>query len=447
VMPKMAEFMNVDTYYNPFEKTEERIDSAEVRVTPADLYPYEKWEKIYNYYLRSAPENPVQAENHLSPVQEGLPGFAIHELSGKYLNPLTTYVEIDSSRGGFYFADGNAGVLYRYDNDLVAIDSVFGDKGIVAAAHSEDRMKILSMGVLSPSDKKLGKYTEVRFNNLTSHTIIDSLDRPVHVSAADLNRDHREDLVICEFGFRYGMLGWYENKGEGVYIKHILRDLPGAVRTEVADFDHDGDPDILALMAQGDEGLFIYYNDGDGNFREKKIAGFPPVYGSNYFALFDFDGDGDTDILTTNGDNADYSFSLKSYHGIRIFINNGNNQFEEKIFLPVNGVQKAIPGDFDNDGDIDLVSISYFPDYDKKPEESFIYWQNKGDNQYKRFTFGESFRGRWMVMDAADIDHDGDLDIALGSAVFSFGEVPQRFKNTWNKKRISVLILENKLID
>ena len=40
-------------------------------------------------------------------------------------------------------------------------------------------------------------------------------------------------------------------------------------------------------------------------------------------------------------------------------------------------------------------------------------------------SFPQSTNGRWIVMDAADIDNDGDIDIALGSFVsFWLKETP-----------------------
>jgi hypothetical protein len=94
--------------------------------------------------------------------------------------------------------------------------------------------------------------------------------------------------------------------------------------------------DIAALYAQGDERIVIYYNDGQGEFRGgfKIAARFPGVYGSMYFDLHDFDRDGDMDILYVNGDNFDYSQILKPYHGIRIYENDGSDNFQRKVFLP-----------------------------------------------------------------------------------------------------------------
>ena len=70
--------------------------------------------------------------------------------------------------------------------------------------------------------------------------------------------------------------------------------------------------DILALMSQGDEKIILLLNQGDFNFRINTILSFPPVYGSSYFDVADFNHDGKFDILYTNGDNADYSMILKA---------------------------------------------------------------------------------------------------------------------------------------
>jgi hypothetical protein len=59
-------------------------------------------------------------------------------------------------------------------------------------------------------------------------------------------------------------------------------------------------------------------------------------------------------MVTANGDNADYSIVLKNYHGIRVHINQGNNEFKETFFYPVYGATRLLAEDFDQDGDIDF---------------------------------------------------------------------------------------------
>ncbi|NJO25167.1 MAG: hypothetical protein HC867_04370 [Bacteroidia bacterium] len=70
---------------------------------------------------------------------------------------------------------------------------------------------------------------------------------------------------------------------------------------------------------------------------------------------------------------------------------------------------------------------------------------NIGDDQFQRYTFDGYKDGRWMTMEAGDMDGDGDLDIILGSALFGFGEVPESYTSRWREKRVSVCVLENRL--
>jgi hypothetical protein len=171
-------------------------------------------------------------------------------------------------------------------------------------------------------------------------------------------------------------------------------------------------------MAQGDEGLDVFYNQGNGQFVKDRILRFPATYGSMSFALTDFNQDGHPDIVYVNGDNGDFSVILKPYHGIRILLNDGSNQFEESFFYPMNGAYKAIPFDFDKDGDIDIATISFFPDFFNHPEEGFIFLENiTSENKFnfKASTFPGSEDGRWITMEMADTDEDGAQDLLLGS--------------------------------
>ena len=183
----------------------------------------------------------------------------------------------------YFFADANAGKLFSLNQQFDIIDSVNAGKGTVAMLNTNNGMQVLSMGILSPSDAKLGKLSLINKNKNNS-TLLDSLQRPVFVSYADLDNDKKEDIVVNEFGFRQGSLNWYKNMGNGKYEKHLLRALPGAIRTEIFDFNKDGRPDIIALMAQGDEGVFIYYNEGNGKFREERVASFPPCMAPAIFS-------------------------------------------------------------------------------------------------------------------------------------------------------------------
>src|SRR5690606_20522694 len=143
------------------------------------------------------------------------------------------------------------------------------------------------------------------------------------------------------FGNETGMLAWHENNGRGGYQKRILNERSGAITSIIKDANGDGLPDIYVLMAQGDEGIFLYENQGEGKFTERRLLSFLPLNGSQYMELADFNRDGHDDIVYVAGDNADKTPILKDYHGVYIFLNDGNANFSQAYFYPMNGAYKA----------------------------------------------------------------------------------------------------------
>lgn len=407
-----------------------------------EVMPLSDWKKMVSYYVNNAPGSLKKAADK-EEIQMGLTGFEVTFPAFKLKDPATTYVGILPGQSQLNFADGISKFLYTLSENGSLKDSFAVEEGVVNIHLSGAAMYTLAMGVLYPSDEKKGSLAVHHLQTKKSSILIDSLQRPVYAEYADLNDDTLQDIIICEFGNNSGQLSWFENRSNGKYVKHILRALPGAVRTQVVDLDKDGSLDIVALLAQGDEGIFVYYNKGGSRFEEKRALQFHPSYGSNYFELTDINKDGHLDILATNGDNGDYPPILKPYHGIRIYVNDGQNQFKEEKFLPMNGACKAMARDFDGDGDLDIASISYFPDFEHTPEESFVYWENSGNLSFRPNSFKEAFAGRWLTMDAGDLDQDGDFDIVLGNAKFPLGNVPDSLMKKWNQNAPSLLILKN----
>jgi hypothetical protein len=247
-------------------------------------------------------------------------------------------------------------------------------------------------------------------------------------------------LILSEFGFKEGGLSVWKGDRNGVYQKTVLNPQTGATRTIVRDFNQDGRLDIASLFAQGDERVMMYVNEGNLTFKERVLQRFPSIYGTSSFDLVDMDADGDLDLVCTAGDNADFSTVLKPYHGIYIYQNTGNFTFKPWQFFPQNGATKAIAADFDGDGDPDIASIALFPDVAKRPLEGFMYIENQGKTFLQK-TMPINHLGRWSVMDAGDVDGDGDIDLVLGShavAKFPAGG----FDPAWKQAK-GLLILRN----
>ena len=409
--------------------------------TDKPLLSLEDWDKIRHHFITEAPDKLTDTSNRKL-IGPALDGFEI--VTGAQLTeqPMTTYIGYQHASRQLLVGDGMQPALFLTDASGSRKPIMLPTGVGISHVTADSALYVLTMGVLQPSDSRRGEL--VKFNTVTTarQTVLDSLQRPVHFVLEDLNEDGRKDIVVAEFGNQTGQLSWYERGRNNTYFKHILRAIPGAIRIVTTDWNQDGHPDILALMAQGDEGVFLYENTGTGQFKEKVLLRFPAVHGSNYLEMLDYNQDGLPDLLITNGDNGDYPPVMKPYHGIRIYQNKGNNQFEQVIFLPMNGVGKAMAADFNQDGQLDIAAISFFPDKVNSPDEAFIFWKGLGQGEFEPASFPEARNGNWLTMDQADMDGDGDLDIVLGQASFGLNQA-QTGQGAMEKK--SWIWLKNRL--
>lgn len=408
------------------------------------------WKKIMTYYITLAPDSSL-VQNR-PPIKDFTNLFTAKEPALQKGNCSVSYIKIDPGNKYIYQANGFDSSLTIYNNQLQKITSKNIHNVPVDISFEQDitqpgkRSGVLTgIGIMNPNDLAKGSAENITITKEGSFAqpsrLFDSMRRPVQTTLCDLNNDGKTDYLVCGFGNTVGEFYWMKNNGNGTYEKKMLAALPGAIKAYIRDFNNDGLPDIIALFAQAREGVFLFTNKGNGAFEKKDLLLFPPVYGSSYFELDDFNNDGFPDILYTCGDNADYSNVLKNFHGVYIFLNDGKNNYKQKYFFPVHGAFKAMAKDFDKDGDLDIAAIAFFPDKLHQPQESFVYLQNNGNYSFKPFGIPQYNKGNWLTMDAADIDGDGDDDIVIGS--LSLAAVRNNINNDSLNKNPRFLLLQN----
>ncbi len=172
------------------------------------------------------------------------------------------------------------------------------------------------------------------------------------------------------------------------------------------DYDNDGDLDIL--LVGRDASLWgktrIYRNDGNDVFTNAPTS-ITMDFDEASVDWGDYDNDGDLDFLVLG-------MGIENFQGgydVRLYRNEGGGTFTY-IDLPMSGVsQGAVEwGDFDNDGDLDFVyeGVNYNMTY------TYVYRNdvNTGGG-FNMFTgFPSLYSGS---VDWGDYDNDGDLDLLI----------------------------------
>ncbi|MCP4221247.1 MAG: hypothetical protein GY765_41860, partial [bacterium] len=235
---------------------------------------------------------------------------------------------------------------------------------------------------------------------------------------SDYDFDGYPDLFICDY---YGGVNrLYRNDRDGALVltqmETLCLDGTSSFNTGARwiDYDKDGRLDVfLSLNGQKSNALYRWDDDAETPFVKLSSASVVTDTGNTYTALcFDYDNDGDIDILSVNRDQANVLY--RNEGGTFSKITSG------PLVADTSGTIGASLCDYDNDGDMDVFMANIGNQHNGL-------FRNDGDGTFSKITEGPVYAETFISRSGAwgDYDNDGDMDLFVCNA----GENNSLFQN------------------
>lgn len=310
--------------------------------------------------------------------------------------------------------------VFVYNQGKTQMQECMGTRGFQSCV---DTRLIFGVGASTAIDSVIVVWPDKTFQKLTNVTANSNLTFKKEDAKGVFNyaRFHEQPQYIT---FIEDNLGIDFKHKENKFVEFNREPLiPHMVSAEgpacaIADWDGDGLEDIFLGNGKWAESA-IYIQQKNGTFRKgtpEKIAS-DSLFEDVDATFFDADQDGDNDLLVVSGGN-EWAFDSPNLQS-RIYFNDKGKVSKSVLLEPFGNGSVARPGDFDNDGDIDLFfGLRSVPwKYGIIPDSYLLENDGKGNFSKASPEVLKPFAKLGFINDAdwVDVDGDKDLDLVVAS--------------------------------